>query len=515
MAPDRRSTGSASRSRLARSSGLLGPNGAGKTTTLSVLATLRRPDAGDAEVARHVDAPASPRASAACSAWCRSRWRCTRRSPRARTCAASPACSGSAGGRPRGGAARRSRRSGSPTAPDDVVATFSGGMQRRLNLACALLHRPAVLLLDEPTVGVDPQSRERILDTVRAQAAAGTAVLYSTHLMDEAERLCDRVVLIDGGRVVAAGSPAELTRQAGGGVRLVVVTREPLPDGWLDGCPGRAPGRRVRRSSRRAGTATRSPSTRCALAARVLERAGDVRELHVHGPDLQDVFFRVTGPRPARLMRAFLCTAGEGPATAVARPRRPDVPRRSRRWPSSRSRVSSLANLYGADPTGQTAYELPLADEDGGALGRDIRERLAARDRRYGSGRSTSAAEAERLVRDKQAGTALVIPRGHAGGARRRASGVARALHRRGQVPRAPERAGAPARAARRAGVGACRHARAARRAASATGSRASSSGCAPRSRRAQERLDGGVAGRRARAAARGPRGAGRRSPAS
>src|SRR5262249_56477816 len=83
----------------------------------------------------------------------------------------------------------------------DVVATFSGGMQRRLNLACALLHRPPVLLLDEPTVGVDPQSLERILETVRDQARDGTAVIYSTHHMDEAERPVDHRVLIDHGCV--------------------------------------------------------------------------------------------------------------------------------------------------------------------------------------------------------------------------------------------------------------------------------------------------------------------------
>ena len=176
---------------------------------------------------------------------------------------------------------------------DDVVATFSGGMQRRLNLACALLHRPAVLLLDEPTVGVDPQSRERILDTVRAQAAAGTAILYSTHLMDEAERLCDRVVLIDGGRVVAMGSPSELTRHDGG-VRLVLVTRDPLPDGWLDGCAGArllagAPVVPAR------GHRYEVTIDAMRLTTQVLERAGDVLELHVHRPDLQDVFFRVTG----------------------------------------------------------------------------------------------------------------------------------------------------------------------------------------------------------------------------
>ena len=105
---------------------------------------------------------------------------------------------------------------------------------------------------------------------------------------------CDRVVLIDAGRVVAAGSPAELTQRVGSGVRLVVVTREPLPDGWLDGCPGArvvdGPPVVPARGHRYEVAIDALP-----LAARVLERAGDVRELHVHGPDLQDVFFRMTG----------------------------------------------------------------------------------------------------------------------------------------------------------------------------------------------------------------------------
>ena len=116
----------------------------------------------------------------------------------------------------------------------------------------------------------------------------------------------------------------------------------------------------------------------------------------------------------------------------------------------------SLANLYGADPTGQTAYELPLADEDGAALGRDIRDRLA-REPAVRLHPVDSREEAERLVRDKQAGTALVIPKGTQAALDAGKPRVTRALHRRGQVPRAAERARAPARAARRAGVGARR----------------------------------------------------------
>src|SRR5216684_2443023 len=92
----------------------------------------------------------------------------------------------------------------------EQVKQFSGGMKRRLNFACGILHSPKVLLLDEPTVGIDPQSRVRLLDLVRAEAQAGTRVLYTTHYMEEAEALCDRPALMDHGKVIAAGTLTEL-----------------------------------------------------------------------------------------------------------------------------------------------------------------------------------------------------------------------------------------------------------------------------------------------------------------
>ena len=94
----------------------------------------------------------------------------------------------------------------------DKPATFSGGMKRRLNIACALVHDPDVLLLDEPTAGVDPQSRNAIFDNLEALKRAGKAIVYTTHYMEEAERLADRIVIIDHGSVVASGTLAELVR---------------------------------------------------------------------------------------------------------------------------------------------------------------------------------------------------------------------------------------------------------------------------------------------------------------
>src|SRR5579862_1137170 len=98
---------------------------------------------------------------------------------------------------------------------DDRVDSFSGGMKRRMNIAAGLLHHPRLLVLDEPTVGVDPQSRHAILERVRELGRDGMAVLYTTHYMEEAERVCDRVAIVDRGRVVAEGTRRELVAQLG------------------------------------------------------------------------------------------------------------------------------------------------------------------------------------------------------------------------------------------------------------------------------------------------------------
>lgn len=123
----------------------------------------------------------------------------------------------------------------------DRPATFSGGMKRRLNIAAALLHEPALLILDEPTVGVDPQSRNAIFDTLAALQRAGTALVYTSHYMEEVERLADHIVIIDHGRVLADESPAALYARLPARAALHVDLAEPL-SGELAGELARLPG---------------------------------------------------------------------------------------------------------------------------------------------------------------------------------------------------------------------------------------------------------------------------------
>ena len=111
----------------------------------------------------------------------------------------------------------------------DLPKTFSGGMKRRLNFGCGIVHKPKVLLLDEPTVGVDPQSRQRLFEMVEAERDAGACVLYTTHYMEEAERLCDSLAIIDHGKIIAQGSVSEL--QAKLGARDVLQLNGEFPEG--------------------------------------------------------------------------------------------------------------------------------------------------------------------------------------------------------------------------------------------------------------------------------------------
>lgn len=185
--------------------GLLGPNGAGKTSVISILATERAPSGGDATLFGH-----SIRQEA------RIVRRMTGVAPQ--DIAIYPMLTAAENLRFFGSMYDVGRRElenrieellhlvGLEKRRNDYAGTFSGGMKRRLNLAAALVHNPRVLLLDEPTAGVDPQSREHIFDIVRRLRDSGTAILYTTHNMEEAEELCDRVGIMSQGKLVAMGT---------------------------------------------------------------------------------------------------------------------------------------------------------------------------------------------------------------------------------------------------------------------------------------------------------------------
>ena len=184
----------------------------------------------------------------------------------------------------------------------DKPATFSGGMKRRLNIACALVHDPDLLLLDEPTAGVDPQSRNAIFDTLEALKRAGKAIVYTTHYMEEAERLADRIVIIDHGKVVASGTLAELVRTLPAAQTLTLDI-----DGALDPATTRAlqalPG--VQHLKLDAGHLTIGVEdvgelgdlarTAAAVLQTVADGGATVRHLGSGRANLEDVFLALTG----------------------------------------------------------------------------------------------------------------------------------------------------------------------------------------------------------------------------
>ncbi len=194
--------------------GLLGPNGAGKTTTINCVCGLVTPASGTIRVMGH-DVVIDGRAARA------SIGVVPQEIALFEDLSARENLDYWGGAQGMRNPERRTRvqevlaLAGLQDRAKEPVKRFSGGMKRRLNFACGILHRPKVLLLDEPTVGVDPQSRRHLLDLVRNQAQAGACVLYTSHYLQEAEELCDRLAVIDHGRIIAQGTLGELRAMLG------------------------------------------------------------------------------------------------------------------------------------------------------------------------------------------------------------------------------------------------------------------------------------------------------------
>jgi len=269
--------------------GLLGPNGAGKTTLIKAIAGRVRLDAGSFTVFGRAVGREDPRPEIGVVPQELAVYKL-------HTARENLEVFGRLYGVSRRGLAERVRWalhwSGLEDRADETVVKFSGGMKRRLNIACSLLHEPALVLLDDPTVGVDPQSRERIYEVLGALQAAGVSIVLTTHHLEEAERRCERIVIIDRGRIAAAGTLPELMRSTVTATRSVTVTLGrtwppdvPVPAGAaLDG-----ERRELRMPVLDVG---RDVAT---LLERVRDAGPDVAGIGMSGATLQDVFIALTG----------------------------------------------------------------------------------------------------------------------------------------------------------------------------------------------------------------------------
>jgi len=274
--------------------GLLGPNGAGKTTTISMVAGLIAADSGSVTVAGQAMTPRTTEPK-----------RHVGLVPQ--ELAIYPELSGRENlalfGRLQGlrKAELRARVDevleliGLADRAKDRSKEYSGGMKRRLNIGIGLLNRPTLLILDEPTVGVDPQSRNAILESVEALSVEGMAVLYTTHYMEEAERLCDRIGIIDSGRLQAEGTRDELVRLTGGTdtIRLGGSGDLAAAAEELRLIPG------VERVDTERRSATLTVKDAPALVAQVVGTATSygvvLSDVEISRPDLESVFLHLTG----------------------------------------------------------------------------------------------------------------------------------------------------------------------------------------------------------------------------
>jgi ABC-2 type transport system ATP-binding protein len=176
----------------------------------------------------------------------------------------------------------------------EPIKRFSGGMKRRLNFACGIVHQPKVLLLDEPTVGVDPQSRVRLLELVRDQAHAGACVLYTTHYMEEAQTLCDRLAIIDHGSIIAQGTLAEL-RSLLAERDLLRLTGVFRPDAVREALSHLEGVEIIQSDETQLALSVSDASHRLPSLFAAINTAGEVRGTTLTQPSLESLFIKLTG----------------------------------------------------------------------------------------------------------------------------------------------------------------------------------------------------------------------------
>ncbi len=279
--------------------GFLGPNGAGKTTAIRILATLLRPTSGTAGVAGF-DVVTHPHEV-------RKRLGLAMQMPTLDAYSTGRETLELAGLLHRMPEAEIRRRAaelleltGLASVAKKLTGSYSGGMRRRLDLASALMHRPEVLILDEPTEGLDPQSRTALWEELERISAAGTTMLLTTHYMEEADRLCSRLAIVDNGKIVVEGRPAELKRSVG--TDTVVIQLEPTGDGLVARVRQRL-GDLVEADAvapHPSGISVAVPNAGAAIPALLRRLDGDglrIVSLQMRQPSLDDVFMKYTGRR--------------------------------------------------------------------------------------------------------------------------------------------------------------------------------------------------------------------------
>jgi len=273
--------------------GFLGPNGAGKTTTLRMLATLLTPTSGEATIAG-ADLRREPQAVRERIGYVPQGGS----TDPAETGRGELVIQGRLYGIDKASAQRRAseilKTLDLESAADRAIATYSGGMKRRLDVGLGIVHRPAVLFLDEPTTGLDPQARARMWDEIRGLREAGTTVFLTTHYLEEADALADRLAIIDHGRIVAEGTADELKRQVAGDVITIGV------DGAVEHVLQAVRDQPFVREASQEDDLVRLYVDQGDVAVpnliRVLDSAGlRAQSLTLTRPSLDDVFLRQTG----------------------------------------------------------------------------------------------------------------------------------------------------------------------------------------------------------------------------
>lgn len=273
--------------------GLLGPNGAGKTTTISMISGLLKPDSGSVLVDGEEFWSNPSRAQAMMGAVPQEIALYEELSARenlvfwGRLAGLSPSDAKTRATQLLEDLALADRAK-------EPVKQYSGGMKRRINIGCALMHRPKLLLLDEPTVGIDPQARANILEFVRKLAEDGSAILYTTHYLDEAEDLCQRIGIIDHGRLLAEGTLKELQERIGGDQLFTLEGEfaEANPDEW-SGFQDRF--RIIQRDAEKLVVSPLNERHASECLRDLLELPVTAENVTLKRPNLNDVFLQLTG----------------------------------------------------------------------------------------------------------------------------------------------------------------------------------------------------------------------------